>query len=82
MANVKALLMTHDLWCVIGQLETVACRYSTDATTDVTSRRGRDLAIAAIAFTIQLAIDNAARDPAAMRSLERELFALFTDEAT
>jgi hypothetical protein len=75
----KAFHMTHDLSCTLGQLATAACRYH-DMPTYVTSRPGRDLALAAVAFTIQLTIDSTDRDPAEMRSLERALLALFADE--
>lgn len=70
--------MTHDVTCAFGELESAA-RRSTEApgTRDgrAASLARRDLAIAAVAFTIQLAIDEAGRDPAEMRALERSLFA-------
>ena len=71
----KVLIMTHDLACTLGQLAVAACRYPNGATTDITSRPAQDLVIAAVAFTIQLAIDEADRDPAEMRVLESALFA-------
>ncbi len=72
----KPVILTHDLSCTIGQLSTVARRFPNDATTDVTGHSARDLFMAAVAFTIQLAIDEAGRDPAEMRALERDLFAV------
>lgn len=71
----KALLMTHDLSCTLGQLALAACRCPHVTTTDITSPPTRDLVIAAVAFTIQLAIDEAGRDPVEMRALESALLA-------
>ena len=61
----KDLLLTHDLSCAFGELKRAARRYPADIVTD--------LAVAAVALTIQLAIDVADRDPVEMRALEREL---------
>ena len=67
------LHMTHDLSCTLGALAKAAGRIhpSPLQNTPLT----RDLLITAVAFTIQLAIDHAGRDPAEMRALERDLFA-------
>jgi len=62
---VKLFFMTHDLSCAFGELKRAARRYPADIVTD--------LAVAAVALTIQLAIDTAGCDPAEMRELEREL---------
>lgn len=67
----KHLLLTHDVSCALGELAR-ACKRQVLSTTDpyvaVT-----DLAVAAVALTIQLAIDVADRDPHEMRELERVL---------
>jgi hypothetical protein len=77
----KLLMMvhTHDLSCTIGALGSAARRYTLPkmlapqyhpplVPTD-------ELAVAAVAFAIQLAIDTTDRDPADLRELERELLA-------
>lgn len=56
-----ALLLTHDLACATGELHA--------------ARSSNDRRIAAIAFTIQLAIDVGGRDPTEMRQLETDLLA-------
>ena len=61
------LLMTHDLLCAFGELAKAARRHTSDRLAMT------DLAVAAVAFAVQLAIDVADRDPAMMRVLEREL---------
>lgn len=72
----KALLMTHDVTCAFGELASAARRSALLRLLAPEAPRAlRDLAIAAIAFTIQLAIDEAGRDPAEMRALERSLLA-------
>lgn len=68
----KFLLLTHDLSCVIGNLATAATRYDPAKGFD---RRLTDLAVAAVAFTIQLAIDQPGSDPTELRALERALIA-------
>lgn len=68
----KFLLLTHDLSCVIENLGIAAARY---APTRGFNRRLRDLAVAAVAFTIQLAIEQPDSDPAALRLLEKALIA-------
>ena len=67
---VMHLFMTHDLNCVIEQLTREADYY----TRSPGYKRVPDLAVAAVAFTIQCAIE-AGRDPDEMRALERELVA-------
>ena len=72
----KELLLihaTHDLSCAFGELANAARRYPDDTRLSSAWERARDLAAAAVAFTVQLAIDEAGRDPAEMRALEREL---------
>jgi hypothetical protein len=63
--------MTHDLNCVIEQLAREAGYY----TRSPDYKHVMDLAAAAVAFTIQLAIDHGDRDPDEMRTLERDLIA-------
>lgn len=71
----KLLLMTYDLSCTLGDLGKAANRYPKDAPYSPTTEPMRNLLVAAVAFTIQLAIDEGGRDPAEMRALERELIA-------
>jgi hypothetical protein len=74
---VKHLILTHDVSCALGELARVARRGglpSADPFTAVT-----ELAVAAVAFTCQLAIDAAGRDPAEMRALERDLIAAISE---
>ena len=71
----KPLLMTHDLSCTLGNLATAASLYPKDAPYPPTTEPTRNLLVAAVAFTIQLAIDEGGRDPDQMRVLERELIA-------
>lgn len=66
----KLRLMVYDLEYVIGALTQAAHRYTHVSPTKILPRR---LAIAAVAFSIQLAIDEAGREASAMRSLERAL---------
>lgn len=63
----KTLLLTHDLSCAIGNLGKAASRYY--------------LLVAAIEFTIQLAIDEGGCDASEMRMLERELIAKIVSTA-
>jgi hypothetical protein len=69
--NLK-ILMSHDLVCALGELGGAACRYSNMEDVSARNQVRPKLAVAAVAFTIQLAIE-AGRDPAEMRALEREL---------
>lgn len=62
---------THDMSCVVTSLEKAAQRYPQGLPFQNTERE-RDLWAAAIAFTIQLAIDTG-QDPAPLRALERDL---------
>ena len=66
----KSIFMTHDLSCALGELSGAArrCPLAPEPSGVVT-----DLAVAAVAFTVQLAIDVAGCDPAEMRVLECEL---------
>ena len=70
----KFLLMTHDLTCVLGELARAAANYPRGKLSALPPLP-RDLAVAAVAFTIQLAIDEANSDPDQMRTLERDLIA-------
>ena len=71
----KPLHMTHDLSCTLGDLSVAAGQYPRDMPYPTTTEVSRSLFVAAIAFTIQLAIDECGRDPDQMRALERELIA-------
>jgi hypothetical protein len=71
----RKLFMTHDLSCTIGDLGVAARRVPGDPRHDGAFSAMVNLSRTAIAFTIQLAIDHAGRDPEEMRSLERELHA-------
>ena len=66
------LVMTHDLSCTLGALATAAVRIHPSAPPLQNTPPTRDLLIAAVAFAIQLAIDQTGRDPAEMRVLERD----------
>lgn len=65
----KTLLLTHDLSCTITDLLTAASRYSPRQTTP----QAHAVMRAAVAFTIQLAIDQPDSDPSMLRALERML---------
>ena len=69
------LVMTHDLSCTLGALVVAAFRIHPSAPQLQPTAPSRELMVAAVAFTIQLAIDEGGRDPAEMRVLERELIA-------
>ena len=69
----KTLLMTHDLSCVFAELARAAKRYTLPRVLSSGGSVMDDLAVAAVALTIQLAIDTTDRDPTEMRALEREL---------
>jgi hypothetical protein len=77
--TLKLHLMVHDLECVIGALSQAAHRYTLresckhEFLKQAVEIIPRELTVAAIAFTIQLAIEEAGREPSAMRSLERSL---------
>lgn len=71
------LVMTHDLSCTLGALATAAARIHPPPLQNTPLTR--DLLIAAVAFTIQLAIDHAGCDPAEMRALERDLFVVLEE---
>jgi hypothetical protein len=68
------MLMTHDLTCVLGELARAAANYPRGKLSTL-PMLPRDLAVAAVAFTIQLAIEQEGRDPEQLRALERELIA-------
>ena len=68
----RLLVLTHDLSCAIGELERAARRCTRLVSSEPLSAV-TDLAVAAVALTIQLAIDTTDRDPAEMRALESEL---------
>lgn len=70
----KFLLLTHDLTCVLGELARAAAHYPRGKLSAL-PHLPRDLAVAAVAFTIQLAIDEGECDPAQMRALESKLIA-------
>lgn len=68
----KMLILTHDLSCTFTEL-TRAVNRCTRASGSGGVNDLADLAVAAVALTIQLAIDAGDRDPGEMRALEREL---------
>ena len=70
----KILLMTHDLTCALGELMRVAANYPRGELS-LMPPLPRDLAVAAVGFAIQLAIDEGGKDPAEMRALEAVLIA-------
>jgi hypothetical protein len=74
------LFMTHDLSCTISDLITAA-RLCPRESPFQKAPRGRDLFVAAVAFTIQLAIDHGGADPEQMRALERDLIAKLSSTA-
>ena len=67
--------LTHDLTCAFNELSSAARRFTLPAMLSSDRSIGCDLVRAAVALTIQLAIDVAERDPTEMRALERELVA-------
>jgi len=74
--SVEKLLMmmhTHDLSCTIGDLGSAARRYTLPQMLSSDRSVTDDLAVAAVAFAIQLAIDTTDRDPGDLRALESEL---------
>ena len=70
----SAWYATHDLTCVVGALAHAASSYPRGAPSAI-SPLPRDLAVAAVAFAVQLAIDEAGADPESLRALEGELIA-------
>jgi hypothetical protein len=71
------IFLTHDLTCAFGELTRSAHRYARLTVKDLRLSTGHpmsELAAAAIAFTIQAAIE-AGHDETEMRKLERSLFA-------
>ena len=84
------LFTVHDLSCALGELESAARRLAitrpptlaSDLSTlgDNHRRLVGDLAVVAVAFTVQLAIETG-RDPAQMRELECELIATLKTHA-
>lgn len=68
---------THDLTCALGQLIQAACRYPREKPHLVTERQALDLTNAAVAFTIQLAIEDG-HDAVKMRGMEQQLRAFMT----
>lgn len=68
------VLMTHDLDCTLVELRRAAANYPR-GTLSTLPLLPRDLAIAAVVFTVQLAIDATDRDPTELRALEQELIA-------
>lgn len=70
----KILLQTHDLTCALGELMRAAANYPRGQIS-LLPPLPRDLAVAAVGFVIQLAIDEGEKDPAEMRALEAALIA-------
>lgn len=69
-------LMTHDLTSALGHLASMARHLPRGMVTSPTERPTLDLAVAAIAFTIQLAIETEdPREVPELRALERKLIA-------
>ena len=60
----RTLILTHDLACTFEDLARVAQRYAKSSGMAMDDFAiAADLAIAAVALTVQLAIDSADRDP-------------------
>jgi hypothetical protein len=69
-------LMTLDLTCALGHLASMASRIPCGMVTSLTERPILDLAVAAVAFTIQLTIETEDhQDALELRALERKLIA-------
>jgi len=68
--------LTHDLACVLEELTSAARRYALPRLLSSQRPVLDDLAVAAVAFVIQLAVDTTDRDPGEMRALERKLIAV------
>ena len=73
--GLRRILMVHDTTCTLDELrkEAVRCPNRSDL--------APNLALAAIAFTVQLAIDFGHCDPVKMRALEHTLIAFMAGEA-
>jgi hypothetical protein len=71
---VKLVLMTHDLTCALAELIREAANYPRGKLSALPSLP-RGLAVAAVGFIIQLAIDQTGRDPKDLRDLESDLIA-------
>lgn len=65
---------THDLTCALGELARAATNYPGGRMSTLYPMP-RDLVVSAVAFAIQLAIDEGGKDPAEMRALESALIA-------
>ncbi len=80
LGRLTKLLGVHDLACALEELGSAARRYALPRLLAASTDRSAldllvgDLAVVAVAFTIQLAIE-IGRDPGQMRDLERELIA-------
>ena len=70
----KIAFHTHDLSCAFGELARAAANYPRGQMS-VLCPLPRDLVVSAVAFAIQLAIDEGGKDPAEMRALESALIA-------
>ena len=68
------VLASHDLTCALGELARAAANYPR-GTPSALLPLPRDLAVAAVSFAIQFAIDAADGDPGQLRALEGELVA-------
>lgn len=86
------VLGIHDLTCALGELEKAAVRYVSPRRFEapvIDDGTGawrlnllvENLAVAAVGFTIQLAIE-AGHDPSQMRDLERDLISLLKGDAS
>lgn len=75
------VLWTHDMNCVLGELSRAAQRYATPPQVAAGTVKSlvenllRTLTVAAVAFTTQLAIEEADSDATSLRGLERDLIA-------
>ena len=94
LGRLSMLLGVHDLSCALGELESAARRYvprqrqrldeplrPLPEGPSALDLLAGDLGVAAVGFTIQLAIETG-RDPGQMRDLERELIALLRADTT
>ena len=85
--SMKLCLMSYDVECVVCALARAAQRYafppqvSSESAVKLATEMSlpRNLTIAAVAFTIQLAIEETERDAAVMRSLERAMISELDD---
>lgn len=69
------LFMTHDLSLAFGQLGVSARQFTLPSFLSSDRSVTSELAVAAVRFVIQFAIDHCDRDPDEMRTLERDLIA-------